>query len=98
MSYIGGNFTFGSSNAGDLRAKGWDVAIHNDYRLHGVRHTFWLLTRKLKCGMTVAVVGEGDDDDDALDKIRQHIMDRLERFEALDVEYLFTTGVLGKKT
>jgi hypothetical protein len=27
-----------------LRAAGWMVAVHNDYRLHGEPHTFWLLT------------------------------------------------------
>jgi hypothetical protein len=24
----------------DIRAQGWDVAVHNDYRLGGVFHTF----------------------------------------------------------
>lgn len=28
----------------DLRAKGWSVAVHNDYRLGGKRMTFWLFT------------------------------------------------------
>src|SRR5713226_6913269 len=26
----------------DLRAEGWAVAAHNDYRVDGVPHTFWL--------------------------------------------------------
>ena len=28
----------------DLRADGWMVAVHNDYRLNGKYHTFWLFT------------------------------------------------------
>lgn len=27
-----------------LRSAGWSVAVHNDYRLQGVPHTFWLFT------------------------------------------------------
>ena len=27
-----------------LREAGWSVAVHNDYRLGGVAHTFWLFT------------------------------------------------------
>ena len=27
-----------------LRAAGWTVGVHNDYRLGGVAHTFWLMT------------------------------------------------------
>lgn len=27
-----------------LRTAGWVVAAHNDYRLNGVAHTFWLFT------------------------------------------------------
>ncbi len=28
-----------------LRSRGWMVAIHNDYRLKGKNHTFWLFTK-----------------------------------------------------
>ncbi len=56
-----------NSSADDLRAKGWTVSSHNDYRLKGVPHTFWLLThpsgRWLK--------GEGRTDAEALDQIRE---------------------------
>jgi hypothetical protein len=45
----------------ELRAKGWAVAVHNDYRLGGVDHTFWLFTRG-----EVAVKGEGTSDLEAL--------------------------------
>lgn len=31
-------------SADDLRAAGWSVAVHNDYRLNGEPHTFWLFT------------------------------------------------------
>lgn len=45
-----------------LRAAGWSVAVHNDYRLYGEPHTFWLFThpdgRWLK--------GEGRTDEDAI--------------------------------
>lgn len=27
-----------------LRSDGWTVAVHNDYRLNGEPHTFWLFT------------------------------------------------------
>jgi hypothetical protein len=32
------------TTADQLRAAGWSVAVHNDYRLHGEPHTFWLWT------------------------------------------------------
>ncbi|MDE2106740.1 MAG: hypothetical protein KGL39_56520 [Patescibacteria group bacterium] len=28
----------------ELRAAGWSVAVHNDYRFNGKSYTFWLLT------------------------------------------------------
>ena len=56
------------ANPDDIRAQGWVVAVHNDYRLDGVPHTFWLFTRGDKC-----VKGEGKCDGDALDEVRQQI-------------------------
>ena len=53
------------SSADDLRALGWTVAVHNDYRLNGVAHTFWLLTKDGRC-----IKGEGLSDADALKEIR----------------------------
>ncbi len=44
-----------------LRELGWSVAVHNDYRLEGVPHTFWLFTMGDRC-----VKGEGRTDEDAL--------------------------------
>jgi hypothetical protein len=29
---------------GRIRGAGWDVAVHNDYRIAGERRTFWLFT------------------------------------------------------
>jgi hypothetical protein len=53
---------------GDIRSHGWMVAVHNDYRLHGVLHTFWLFT---KCSH--AVKGEGKSDRIALNQIRKKL-------------------------
>lgn len=44
-----------------LRADGWSVAVHNDYRQDGQAYTFWLFTRNGR-----AVKGEGKTDADAL--------------------------------
>ena len=52
----------------DLRAKGWAVAIHNDYRILMQPHTFWLMTRDGR-----AVKGEGPTDTTALDAIRGQV-------------------------
>lgn len=53
----------------DIRAFGWSVAVHNDYRQLGEPFTFWLVThpdgRWLK--------GEGQTDSAALDQIRAAI-------------------------
>lgn len=47
----------------DLRALGWTVAVHNDYRLQGQAHTFWLFTKG-----DFAAKGEGRTDSEALSK------------------------------
>lgn len=49
----------------DLRAAGWAVAVHNDYRLKGMAHTFWLLTKGDRF-----VKGEGRTDGEALAQVR----------------------------
>ena len=58
-----------AGSADDLRKLGWIVAVHNDYRYHGVDFTFWLLTepggRWLK--------GEGTSDAAALNNIRAQL-------------------------
>ena len=52
----------GDTRADALRAAGWSVAVHNDYRLNGEAHTFWLWTHP--DGRWVK--GEGRTDEDAL--------------------------------
>lgn len=52
----------------DLREAGWMVAVHNDYRLNDVFHTFWLMTKGDKC-----VKGEGKTDEEALNEIRNKL-------------------------
>ena len=54
----------------DIRAKGWMVAVHNDYRLKGEQHTFWLFTRDGR-----AVKGEGPNDIEALCRVRSALTD-----------------------
>lgn len=49
----------------DIRAAGWMVAVHNDYRLVNVVHTFWLFTKDGRC-----VKGEGKTDAEALNQVR----------------------------
>jgi hypothetical protein len=44
-----------------LHAMGWMVAVHNDYRLNGKLHCFWLFTKGEQC-----VKGEGEDNYSAL--------------------------------
>jgi hypothetical protein len=54
--------------ADDLRAAGWAVAVHNDYRLNGEAHTFWLFTKDGR-----AVKGEGKTDAEALAQVREAV-------------------------
>src|SRR6266542_606238 len=54
------------TSADDLRASGWSVAAHNDYRQNGVAYTFWLLTHPDGCFLK----GEGRTDAEALSIIR----------------------------
>lgn len=67
-----------SSLPDDLRAQGWAVAAHNDYRQLGEPHTFWLLTRGCEC-----VKGEGHTDADALNNIRALIRGSMESTEGI---------------
>ena len=46
-----------------IRCAGWVVAVHNDYRLNGIAHTFWLFTKDGR-----AIKGEGMTDKEALTK------------------------------
>ena len=58
----------GDSVPDDIRAEGWMVAVHNDYRLRGESYTFWLFTKGDR-----AVKGEGRTDAEALDIVRTRI-------------------------
>ena len=62
--------TFGSPNPDDLRAKGWVVAVHNDYRVSGIPYTFWLFTHRHS---PRSIRGEGESDAEALDEVRREI-------------------------
>lgn len=55
-----------ASDPGDIRAAGWVVGAHNDYRQFGIPHTFWLFTRGNQCAK-----GEGRTDGLALDMVRR---------------------------
>ena len=57
------------STPNDLRRAGLAVATHNDYRLSGEQHTFWLMTIE-RDGQLLAFKGEGKTDQEALDLIR----------------------------
>jgi len=52
----------------DIRAKGWMVGVHNDYRQGGELFTFWLFTKEDR-----AVKGEGKTDAEALNEIRRKL-------------------------
>lgn len=54
------------ASADDLRRAGLTVAVHNDYRLNGEPHTFWLFTDA--SGMSFK--GEGRTDAEALNQVR----------------------------
>lgn len=56
-----------------IRARGWAVGVHNDYRSNGVPSTFWMFTKGDFC-----VRGEGPNDEIALAIVRREI----ERVEA----------------
>lgn len=62
----------GSFNLLDrLRADGWMVAVHNDYRQDGKLMTFWLFTRE-----GFAVKGEGETDAEALAQVMKQVEGR----------------------
>lgn len=56
------------NNPDDIRAQGWMVAVHNDYRQDGELYTFWLFTKGDR-----AVKGEGKTDAEALNEIRKKL-------------------------
>ncbi len=60
---------------GRLRAGGWTVGVHNDYRLGGVAHTFWLMTHP----DGTFLKGEGATDAEALAKVMDQVESRAAR-------------------
>jgi len=58
----------GEGDPADIRALGWMVALHNDYRHDGKHHTSWLFTKA-----TVCVKGVGATDAQALNEVRRQI-------------------------
>ena len=69
-----GQLAWSKGTADDLRDLGWRVAVHNDYRLDDRDHTFWLMTLGVPGGRMIALKGEGRDDGDALDLIREQVL------------------------
>jgi hypothetical protein len=67
-----------ASRSDDIRAAGWTVAVHNDYRLNGEAHTFWLFTKDGRCAK-----GEGKTDAEALTQVRAEIKRGADIAEAL---------------
>jgi hypothetical protein len=69
------------SRPDDIRALGWTVAVHNDYRLNGEPHTFWLFTKPNPTftpgnpfgGYDCCVKGEGKTDAEALNAVRERL-------------------------
>lgn len=59
-----------SARLARIRAAGWVVAVHNDYRLAGEPHTFWLFTRGAR-----NVKGEGCSDEYALEQVERQLQD-----------------------
>lgn len=55
-----------------LREAGWTVAVHNDYRLHGKPHVFWLWTHP----SGVWAKGEGETDEAALLQAEDQVRER----------------------
>lgn len=49
----------------DIRAQGWAVVCHNDYRLKGQSYTFWSFSRGREY-----IKGEGRTDAEALNQVR----------------------------
>jgi hypothetical protein len=52
----------------DIRARGWTVAVHNDYQQGGTPHTFWLFTKDGRY-----LKGEGRTDHEALNQVREQL-------------------------
>jgi hypothetical protein len=56
-----------------IRSREWAVAVHNDYKLDGINHTFWLFTHEGTEGTGRFVKGEGQTDTEALHQVLKQI-------------------------
>jgi len=74
----------------DLRQNGWAVAIHNDYRLDGEQHTFWLFTNNEGNYLK----GEGKTDAEALNQIRELTRSRRKNREQSAIEDITPEGAV----
>lgn len=53
-----------------IRRLGWTVAVHNDYRLDGRNHTYWLFTKGEQCRQAECPV---EDEAKALSALRKRL-------------------------
>lgn len=67
LAAAGGWRDIASVRLARLRDGGLTVAVHNDYRLHGQRMTFWLFTAP----NGLSFKGEGETDDEALAQVER---------------------------
>lgn len=88
---------------GRLRKQGLMVVVHNDYRLHGKKHTFWVMSTPhrhademhiipkqghvLDFKFTVSFKGEGETDKEALEQIEKQFNDFLEATKPRHTEF-----------
>lgn len=73
-----------------LRREGWNVAVHNDYRLNNERKTFWLFTRGHQCFR-----GEGATDLEAIHQVSHAISeDAISSAGADEIEEMVDSEIL----
>lgn len=65
-----------------IRSFGWDVAVHNDYKLDGEQYTFWLFTHPDGSW----VKGEGKTDNEAL----KLVLGNIETIRDMNSDVLFS--------
>ena len=66
-----------------FRDAGWMVAVHNDYRLQGKSHTFYLFTHP----SGIWVKGEAETDQEALMQAIAQTIERLAIVDNIEVKY-----------
>lgn len=74
-----------------FRAHGWVVAVHNEYRLNGDVHAFWLWTKPLQDGgLMLAAKGEGFTNQIALEQAMFVVLRHIYGADLGRVEELYT--------